>query len=193
MTDSYLWDLLEKVKREDLPARLRSSNPAFQSLFVDYEPPFVERLWFQLDARHRVFLHRIEPCNPNEALWHPHPWPSIVDVLDPGECYEHAVAFENEEWSRDSEGNPGIQVAALQRIRGPFTYLMDNPKAWHRVSPTGRPSWSIMITGPVFDEFDRSSFVEKPSKKLDPLPPDRFHTLIRDWSKILKISRPERP
>ena len=39
----------------------------------------------------RIYLHRIYPCAPGEALFHPHLWPSAMRILS-GE-YEMAVGY----------------------------------------------------------------------------------------------------
>src|SRR5262245_32103375 len=81
-------DVLEAFEKE-LP-RLLADEGAWQSLYVDSHPPVVERLWRPWRAG-RAYLHRIHPCGPGEALFHPHPWPSAMRVLE-GE-YEMAIGY----------------------------------------------------------------------------------------------------
>ncbi|MEM6989018.1 MAG: hypothetical protein AAF721_00930 [Myxococcota bacterium] len=56
---------------EALPRLLREPED-WESLHITYHPPRVERLWLQ-HGSHRIFLHRIYPCEEGDALWHPHP------------------------------------------------------------------------------------------------------------------------
>src|SRR5206468_11967261 len=127
-------DILARVE-ETLPALLQDGG-CWQSLYVDYHPPMVERLWTRW-GEYRVFLHRIFPCGPGEALFHPHPWPSAMRVLA-GE-YEMAVGY--------GPGEAPPPVAALILARGDFRYQMTEPDAWHYVRPLGAPTLSVMVTG----------------------------------------------
>jgi hypothetical protein len=124
---------------EDLP-RLLLDEAAWTGLFIDYHPPTVERLWLPWrDCR--VYLHRIHPCAPGEALFHPHPWPSAMRILA-GE-YEMAVGY--------GQGEAPPPVAALIIATGDFRYEMTDPDAWHYVRPLGRPTLSLMVTGKPWD------------------------------------------
>jgi hypothetical protein len=153
-------DILSQVEQV-LPELLQDEG-AWQSLYVDYHPPMVERLWRPWD-QYRVFLHRIHPCEREQALFHPHPWPSAMRVLE-GE-YEMAVGF-----------GPGMEtppVAALMVARGDFRYEMTHPDSWHYVRPLERPTLSVMITGkPWAREAPRSG------KRLQPLPADQVTELL---------------
>ncbi len=131
-------DILAAVEKE-LP-RLLADEADWKSLLVDYHPPTVERLWRQWDGC-RVYLHRILPCEPGAALFHPHPWPSAMRILD-GE-YAMAVGY--------GKGMEPLPVAALLIVRGDFRYTMTDPDAWHYVRPIGRPSQSVMVTGKPWD------------------------------------------
>jgi len=170
-----LWGLLDRVEKE-LPRRLHeATRGSFQSVFVDYSPPFVERLWFQLDAHHRVFLHHVLPCASSEALWHPHPWPSIVKVVRSEGIYEHGVGYDG---TRSGEPPPR---AVVQRIRGTITYEMTDPHAWHYVRAP-ESSWSIMIVGKPYSDSEVSPGYQRPTKKLSPLEPKRVGELIETWN-----------
>jgi hypothetical protein len=128
-----------------LPALLRDEG-IWQSLHVDYHPPTVERLWTRW-REYRVYLHRIHPCEREEALFHPHPWPSAMRVL--GGEYEMAVGF-----------GPGMQappVAALTVSRGDFRYEMTHPDSWHYVRPLGAPTLSVMVTGKPWERESHKS------------------------------------
>jgi hypothetical protein len=132
-----------------LPALL--AEPGWQGLHVDYHPPRVDRVWRAWGAGHRIYLHRIHPCAPGEALFHPHPWPSAMRVVDGR--YEMAIGY--------GATRPPI---AARVIAGPSTaYDMTAPDAWHSVRPLDGPSLSLMVTG---RPWDRAS-----PKSEHPLPP----------------------
>lgn len=126
--------ILDAVERE-LPALLDDPD-GWQSLLIDYHPPRVERLWRPL-GEHRVSLHRIHPCAPEEALFHPHPWPSAMRVLTG--VYEMDVG-----WGRGSVAPP---VAARLRLTPGCAYAMTDPDGWHSVRPLDAPTLSVMVTG----------------------------------------------
>lgn len=171
------WKLLGEVEAE-LPRRLASATrSSFQSVFVDYSPPFVERLWYQRGEA-RVFLHHVLPCEPGKALWHPHPWPSIVSVVRCGGVYEHGVGYDG---TRTGKAPP---TAVVQNIRGAIAYAMTDPHTWHYVRAP-YSSWSIMIVGKPFSESEISPGYERPTKKLYPLESKRVGELIEAWNDIL--------
>jgi hypothetical protein len=154
-------DILAQVEQA-LPELLRNEG-LWQSLDVDYHPPRVERLWTRW-GEYRIYLHRIHPCAQGEALFHPHPWPSAMRVLE-GE-YEMAVGF--------GSGMQEPPVAALIVSQGDFRYAMTHPDSWHYVRPLGNPSLSVMVTGrPWTREAHRST------KPLHPLPPEQAAELLR--------------
>ncbi len=107
-------DVLFHVEKA-LPQLLQDES-AWNSVLVDYHPPTVERLWTAWQG-YRVYLHRIHPCEHEQALFHPHPWPSAMRVLD-GE-YEMAVGF--------GAGTQTPPVAALYDRAGGFPVRDDAP------------------------------------------------------------------
>jgi hypothetical protein len=156
-------DVLVQVEQA-LP-RLLEDESVWQSLLVDYHPPTVERLWTPW-RDYRVFLHRIYPCERGQALFHPHPWPSAMRVLD-GE-YEMAVGF--------GAGIETPPVAALMIARGDYRYEMTHPDGWHYVRPMGGPTLSLMVTGkPWAREAPRST------KPLRPLLAEQVKDLLRSF------------
>ena len=145
--------LLAKLSEVEARLPLLLTAPLlWQTLDVNYEPPHVERLWHQFDADHRVYLHRIYPCE--EALFHPHPWPSAVHIL--GGAYEMNVGY--------GPGDVPPPVAATALLFKGSKYEMVDPDGWHSVRPVLFPCYSVMITGPKWDRWSPS-----PSTKLGPL------------------------
>lgn len=158
--------VLAQIERE-LPTLLRDEG-AWQSVDVDYHPPRVERLW-KRRGDYRVYLHRIHPCGREDALFHPHPWPSAMRVLD-GE-YEMAVGF--------GAGTAEPPVAALMVSRGDFRYEMTHPDAWHYVRPLGAPTLSVMVTGKPWARESPKS--DKPLRPLSPEAVAELFGLFRAW------------
>jgi hypothetical protein len=120
---------------------------------VDYHPPRVERLWRQWGNK-RVYLHRIHPCRPHEALFHPHPWPSAMVVL--AGRYEMTLGFGVEK--------PLIMTTIIM-VPG-SRYEMTHPDAWHYVRPVNDIAWSLMVSGPPWQRDVPKS--DKPLRNLLP-------------------------
>lgn len=144
-------DILRRV--EEVLPELLLDEAGWETLFVDYHPPYVERLWRPWFG-YRVYLHRIHPCSVAEALFHPHPWPSAMRIVSG--TYEMAVGF--------GEGEKVPPTAARIILSTGSEYEMTHPDGWHYVRPLGRPALSLMVTG---TPWDRSS--PKSEKALSPL------------------------
>lgn len=130
---------------EDLPELL--NKPGWNSLYINYHPPVVERLWRQVDG-YRVYLHRIHPCTEEQALVHPHPWPSAIRVLEGS--YEMGIGY--------GKGMTTPPIACKIITNKAFCYEMVEPDGWHYVRPIGYPSISLMVTGKPWErEAPRSN------------------------------------
>jgi hypothetical protein len=174
MTNSDLWRLLRKVEADFLPLWVREPH-LWKSVLIDYEPPFVERLWRQIDQDHRLFLHRVSPPKSEEKpLWHPHPWPSIIKVM-PGSEYQQEIGS-------DSERLGLCRVAMTQVVKGEMVYEMLSEHSWHSVRPLNE-SWSIMIVGKPFT--NPSPGYVRPTKPLDSLPQERIEELLLRWETLI--------
>lgn len=147
-------DMLDKLSEvEKMLPELLKNEQQWSGLFIDYHPPFVERLWLQWD-NHRISLHCIHPCAKEEALFHPHPWPSAMKIVRGN--YEMAVGY--------GLGNTPPPVAALIILPMGSSYEMTDPNAWHYVRPLTGESYTLMITG---KPWARES--PQPNKTLRPL------------------------
>jgi hypothetical protein len=151
----------------DVLARLEAELPQlldrpWHSLHIDYHPPTVERLW-QTWGDYRVSLHCIHPCEPSVALFHPHPWPSAMRVLEG--TYEMAIGY--------GTGDTAPPVAARLVATGDLRYEMTDPDAWHYVRPIGKPAMTIMVTGKPWPRPSPTS-----SEPLEPVPPARAAELL---------------
>lgn len=129
-------DVLLDIEKQ-LPSLLRDGEP-WNDLYIDYERPIVLRMWRQV-GDYRVYLHQILPTSPTcsiPPLWHPHPWPSAIRILNGH--YEMSVGTD-----------PGDYIESAKLILGPGTlYEMTDERGWHSVNPLGNESvMSVMITG----------------------------------------------
>lgn len=146
-------DVLRQVERE-LPTMLKKEQEGdWNSVYVDYHEPFVERLWRPW-KEYRIYLHRIFPCETSKALFHRHPWPSAMRVLE-GK-YEMGVGY--------TKGSEPPRVAAKLILPRFSEYEMTEPHAWHYVRPLAEASVSLMVTGTPWQVS-----APKSSKKLGPL------------------------
>ncbi|MDP2343260.1 MAG: hypothetical protein Q8O67_20040 [Deltaproteobacteria bacterium] len=130
MKSGEMLEVLHRAERA-LPVLLGSAE--WKSIDVNYEPPRVERLWVGFESQYRLSLHRIHPCA--AALFHPHPWPSAVRILDGR--YEMGVGY----------GKESPPEAARLILAPGSEYEMIDPDAWHSVRPLSRSTLSIMVTG----------------------------------------------
>ena len=162
--------ILKRIKAALYPVL---ANPdAWNSLNINYHPPFVERLWLQMrvdDKPVRVNLHCIQPCRAEDALFHPHPWPSAMYIYD-GE-YEMGVGV--------GEQIPHPLVA-MKMVGGSGTsYSMIHPDAWHYVRPAGdRPVYTLMVTGTPFPKAITRPNPSPPKEPLKELPEERRLELL---------------
>lgn len=128
-------NILAQVE-DELPDLLNLED--WNSTHVTYQPPEVHRLWRQW-GDYRIFLHKILPSTSGkESLYHPHPWPSVVKVVDCYGQYKMGVGY-----------GPGLQeppLAATIWARPGVVYEMMDPNGWHFVEMSAH-SYSIMITG----------------------------------------------
>lgn len=167
---SYLHDILLHAERRLVVEWLTPGNADdWESLDVNYEPPRVERLWRQLDDEHRIYLHRIHPISARDTpLLHPHPWPSIVRIVDG--VYEMGIAHD------------GLPASVALRLGAGAIYEMSDPRAWHSVRPILEPSLSVMVTGLPYREqiYDHRPF----GRKLDlkPLTDEAKRALFKAFS-----------
>ncbi len=149
---------------------LFDDEAGWQSLDVDYEPPRVERLWRPYESDHRLYLHRIHPCE--QALFHPHPWPSAILLLSGR--YEMGIGY--------GAGNTPPPIAATTILAPGTMYEMLDPDGWHYVRPLGGPSLSLMVTGPRWERWSPGPSTDK---VLQPLTDDARKALFRDVAAAL--------
>lgn len=169
--------MLDKLSEaaKALPRLLRDPDE-WNSLKVDYEHPNVDRIWRQLDADHRILLHKIYPCAAEEALLHPHPWPSTVCVVNNSIgrdiCYETGIGY------GDPLGDPP-PIAAKFLLTAATSYEMVNPNGWHYVRPIDRHVYTLMVIGPLYDTPKQDRFGQKREHR--PLNDEERRDLFDFW------------
>ena len=130
---------LQDLEKNSLHHLLQDKS-IWKSLDIIYHPPHVERLWCQL-GDHRLYLHFVYPCDRDHCLFHPHPWPSVIHILE-GE-YEMGMGFSSDITAPD--------IFATILSQGSTYYEMTHPDGWHYVRPCTRVTSSVMLTGPPWD------------------------------------------
>lgn len=147
--------MLQKLEAaESLLPRLLLTPERWKGLDVTYHPPRVERLWTQEDGI-RISLHRIHPCAAEEALFHPHPWPSAMRVITGH--YEMAIGY--------GAGEKAPPIATTLKVAdGGMVYEMADPDSWHYVRPIGGVAMTVMVTGTPWNRP-----VPKSSEPLNPV------------------------
>lgn len=159
--------MIEKLKQieDKMILGLLSKPGEWKTLYIDYYPPIVERCWLQL-GNYRLYLHFIQACTAEEALFHTHRYPTAMHVID-GK-YEMGLGF--------GEGNtPPEKMATIMFDNGGY-YDMTHIDGWHYVRPIGGPCASVMLTGKLWGREE----TVKDFPKLGPLPEHR-KLLMLEW------------
>lgn len=159
MEQNSMLDFLHQVEVV-LPLFLQDES-GWHSLFVDYHKPYVERLWRPWQEG-RIYLHRILPCTMEESLFHPHPWPSAMRVLEGS--YEMTLG--------SGSGSVPPPVAARLILSPGSEYEMGHIDGWHAVRPIRGVTMSLMVTGEPWQRWSPRS-----DKALSPLS-EEAHTRI---------------
>jgi hypothetical protein len=137
-----------------LVARLEGWN----TLYADTERPHLSRMWRPFGPN-RIYLHVLEPCKPNEAFFHPHPWPMATQIIM-GK-YEQCLGF----------GDPSSEVGPTVSERRTYSrgesYELLDPRTWHSVQPIDLPCLTFMISGAPFDDASGKRRGNTPSRPLE--------------------------
>ena len=121
-----------------------------KSLDIDYYSPRVERLYLDLPDNRRLFFHVIHKTQDDfNNLYHPHPWPSCMHVLE-GK-YEMGLSYsENPEHYIETENNKNYndiiknEICKIEVNSGMY-YEMLNRNGWHYVKSLSDISYSVML------------------------------------------------
>lgn len=115
----------------------------WSSLLIDYELPYVDRLWKQV-GHHRVCLHKIHPFDEGEPYFHSHKWPFAVKILKGSYLMGYGVA------EGLGKALPPPVQKVIKLVKGD-TYELLSELEWHYIKPVGKPSYSLAVTGPPFN------------------------------------------
>lgn len=156
---------------ETLLPSLLADPDIWQSKYINYHPPYVERLWMEM-GEYRINLHRIHSCGEGEALFHPHPWASAMRVLEGR--YEMDVGYS------ESDDKPPV-ATTITFENGGSVYEMIDPNGWHSVRPLDDVCYSLMVTGKPNDRRAPGS-----GKSFRELRKDERMELISVFKKLYK-------
>ena len=165
--------MIDKLKQieDKLLIDLLAKPAEWHTLLVNYHPPIVERLWAQI-GNYRILLHFIHKCEVKDALFHPHPWPSAMHVIN-GK-YEMGLGF-----------GPGIieppVMCTLLLENGGAYYDMTHIDGWHYVRPVEGVCATVMLIGKPW-EREQLEVSEKPK----PFSEDRKLIMLRFFSDYYK-------
>ena len=153
-------DVLAQLEQA-LPAMLMDES-IWQSLYVDYHPPIVERLWtrwreYRASCTESILASASRLCS--------------TLILGPPLC---ASSTGNTRWQSVLVQGCLSRPSPLSWFRGDFRYEMTHPDSWHYVRPLGAPTLSLMVTG---KPWDRES--HKSGKPLQPLRTEQVAELLR--------------
>jgi hypothetical protein len=162
--------VLHAAERE-LP-HLLLDEAGWNSLKIDYHAPFVDRVWRNW-GEYRVSLHRIHPCAPEDALFHPHPWPSAMRV--------HSGTYEMAVGHGAGDARPPLAVRLV--ASGAMEYEMTDPDAWHYVRPIGGVAITVMVTG---RPWTRSA--PRSDAPLQPLPAEDVADLLQHYRTLYPVT-----
>jgi hypothetical protein len=147
---------------KQLPDMLCEKN-IWKSVLVDYHPPVVERLYMYFEEI-RVCLHCIHPCNDSTPLFHTHPWPSAMRIVQ-GK-YVMNIGY--------GKTRPE-KIAATVILPQGASYEMTERDGWHDVQPPHTPSLSVMVNG---SPWDNTLSFHTPSHYFKPLADARIDELL---------------
>jgi hypothetical protein len=167
--------LIHELSSKGIILELMEDINNWDSIYVDYHKPFVERLYCTV-GKYRISLHYIHPCEIDDALLHPHPWSSAFIVLDG--LYRTGMGYSN------TETPPPIMSSTLCRGGGEFLYDISDPNLWHYVAPVKHVS-TVMITDTPYDKEEMNPACKKADKELFPLSDERKLELFEHFKKFL--------
>jgi hypothetical protein len=202
-----------------LPDLLKDPS-AWRSLYIDYEPPFLMRLYLPICAGDRTVylsLHyffsapgsgpsdRAQITNPyaghpelvnkeSANNYHPHPWASAFHLLAGG-YHQHVGLAKDLGYSNDpaSPLRPATYEVKEQQANDPDKnrYAFNNPLIWHRVLPNaGQPVSTMMITY-MPDNWNQCG--PKPASQQRPLTEQERVFMFGHFQKILASQPRQKP
>jgi len=155
----------------DIPRSLVEDE--WDSLLINRRKPHTYRI-FRNFGEHRVCLHVFDPCDPEDAFPHPHPWPGAFLLLK-GE-YVHTIGY-----SPDLETEPDFLYTEI--VRPGTMYEIINKRTWHKVQPTQR-TYTIMVNGPPWEGHKDTRTTK--GKDLEKITPELMKTMKMEFTELIE-------
>lgn len=134
---SYLNDALAL-----LPSLLGNVE-VWDSIIINRRKPYTYRIFTTLENGLRLCLHEFDPCNIDESVLHPHPWPGAFMILDGS--YLMNVGYSC--LGRLDTSPVEVATFVLEKYS---SYEMINPNTWHSVTPL-KTTYTVMVNGHPWD------------------------------------------
>lgn len=167
--------IFEEVEKYLLEEGLLDDISQWKTLNIDYHPPHVHRIYTQLNSM-RVSLHKIFPCNPKEALLHPHPWAASFKIYK-GSYFSQIGISET--------ADPPEKMTDLYLTPGSMA-TMKNPHEWHMVAPLKNVAYTMMINGPAYSEEEMNPGVESSPKQLFELELSVAQDMLKEFKTLIE-------
>lgn len=171
IVDNSMFAKLARAESE-LPQFLRESPSNWNTLYIDYHPPFVERVWRPWGAG-RINLHIIHLCPAVQALKHAHDWDAAFRQVR--NSYEMPFGIIR-------GGNEYIETGRFLIAPG-SCYTLQAETMWHAVhqaehlvAPPDEVVNTVMVTDPPLKRVRHN--VGAAGKKLSPLADGRRDEIL---------------
>ncbi len=188
-TTLNMFEILEEV--EAMLPNLLSNRGNWKSLYIDYQPPFLMRIFCDIKSQKldgkcvRASLHYFLPAEsvtPSEAssesgenLYHPHGWASSMRLIDG--TYDQYIGF--------AEG-PGLDAKPSKLCRLTHStgdsYAMNHPWLWHQVNPRPNQAVSTLMVTHIPSSWDQE--VPKSTKPLRALNTEELDFMFNHFIKF---------
>ncbi|AYV84978.1 MAG: hypothetical protein Satyrvirus1_64 [Satyrvirus sp.] len=134
------------AEAEKILPKLLKDRTKWNSLCIDYEKPFINRLWIQ-HGDYRIYLHKIHKCTMEESFLHPHHWPNAMKIVK-GSYAQYM--------GKNSGNLPPAKESLVYNIQheGSFYEMVDIDK-WHKIVPISDHVMSLMVTGKFWHRWTR--------------------------------------
>ncbi|MCB1111685.1 MAG: hypothetical protein KDK72_03380 [Chlamydiia bacterium] len=190
-----MFPVLQEVEQR-LP-ELLADRSRWKSLFIDYQPPYLYRIFCDLESealegkKVRACLHYFLPAKETELkaddvekssgdsgenLYHPHAWASCMRILEGS--YDQDLGY------ADRCGINAEPPKLCQTTHGPGdSYQMNHPWLWHQVNPRPNLPVSTLMVTHIPEGWDQ----EKPqsTKTLRTLTEEELDFMFAHFVKLL--------
>lgn len=124
------------LAKKALPRLLEDRN-TWHTKAANASYPEIHRLWRPFGEDMCVHLHRL--IRDEAGVFHTHVHPLIVEIV-------------SGEYIMSMKSSPTSKVVMTQYMKEGSKYTITSPEALHAIQLVTPNVWSIMVTGPIFDE-----------------------------------------